>query len=577
MCGFAGIFSLKDSGLIDPRNIINMTEALHHRGPDATGYFKNSYAHFGHKRLSIVDLSQAANQPMWDIHKRYAIVYNGEIYNHLELRKILKNTYEFKTSSDTEVILAAFQKWGSQCIHRFNGVWSFVILDTIGRSIFCSRDRLGVRPFYYTLCSDFLLFSSEIKSLLEFSEFNSSPNEEVMALYLKGHYGFLEKNGDTFFKSVYQLPAGSNLFVGVGEKLQIKKYWSLRKKQIDIKPNEIKPYYLNILHDAIRLRLSCDVPIGISLSGGIDSTAIACLSSNYTVIPPLKSFSSHFDEPEANEFTYIQAKLDQTKFKAAFTTPTPESFLNDWQKLMWHHEQPYYGLSMFAQWEVLKLAKEHNIKVLLNGQGSDEVLAGYTKFLPYYYADLIRTGELAVFKNPSVIKSLKIIIASKIAQKNKTNLSYVDQESLHCVELSPLPSLLHIDDRNSMAFSIETRAPFLDYRLIEFTFSLPFYYKISNDITKKLLRDCLQDKIPSLVLNRKDKMGFPVPMQAWLRGPLKSHCRDIFSSSKFRERGHTSGMKLITEYEQFINGKKNDCERIWRYLNLEQWLRTFLR
>jgi asparagine synthase (glutamine-hydrolysing) len=651
MCGITGVYSFE--GSVDPKCIKRMTDLLRHRGPDDEGFLavdsasgkvfsligseskiqgariENFNRHtnllFGHRRLSIIDISPAGHQPMSNEDESLWVVHNGEIYNYLEIRKELVSLgHRFKSQTDTEVILHAYEEWKADCLSHFNGMWAFAIHDLRHKRIFCSRDRAGLKPFYYVYDGKRFCFASEIKALLEMDDFSVEPNEQIIADYLFS--GLIDHTRETFFKGVYQLRPGEYLLIE-NNGLKIKSYW-------DIEPNEsysdqednFTTRFYALLEDSIRLRLRTDVPIGTCLSGGLDSSSIVCLANQLmfngqNIDPRLvgksqKTFSSCFEEPFYDERKFIELVTEQTGAEKNYVFPKEKQLFNELPKLIWHQDEPFGSTSIYAQWKVMKLARERQVIVLLDGQGGDELLAGY---LPSFY--FMIKGVLKEFDLGRLIKEMAGLARNhgnelkpyilglftalvptwaKPCVREFTNRDtgwavkdfrkryfrdFPDTKKFsgdlnnylyQIYRYSILPGLLHYEDRNSMAFSLETRLPFLDYRLVEFIFGLPVQQKIQDGTTKVILRNAMKGILPEVVRNRMDKMGFATPEDNWFKTVLRNQIYEIICSKSFGERGYFEENKVKHVFEDYCKGKVSMSFAIWRWVNLELWLRLFV-
>ncbi|MCX5677993.1 MAG: asparagine synthase (glutamine-hydrolyzing) [Candidatus Omnitrophica bacterium] len=628
MCGIAGIINL-DKSPLDGGIIEKMICSERHRGPDDSGLYVNGHVGLGHVRLSIIDLSKDAGQPMHNEDSRLFIVHNGEIYNYLELKDELAGLgHAFRSRSDTEVILHAYEEWGEDCLSRFNGMWAFAILDLNKRVLFCARDRFGVKPFYYHLDKDIFIFASEIKSLLCHPKVRRQPNDSTVFNYLASGYGYMDISDETFFKGIRQLKQAHYATVPLdgGRQFSQKRYWNLAPHKKLRLNNEEEAYenFRDLFEDSIKLRLRSDVPLGVSLSGGLDSSSIACVSARLLKGGAIEAFSSCFDEAEYDEREYIAQVLDKTKAKANFIFTRPENLFDEMEEIMWHQEEPYSTLSIFPQWYVMKLAHQKGVKVLLTGQGGDEVLGGYHKYYFYLLADLVASGKWGAAQNEirryrelkgdDALVAGKVfkIMASHIAPQGVKNIlkrfnaqgapAYLDKDFAghntnrvftekrfgsilnndlyNALKISPLPSLLHIDDRSSMAHSVESRSPFLDYRLVEYAFSLGPEYKIRDGITKYMLRRSMKGILPEEVRTRTDKMGFATPLEKWFRTDLKTKVYGIINSDSFKKRPYFNQARVQRKLDDFMSGKGGAGESghftIWSWVNLELWLRKFI-
>ena len=648
MCGITGIYCANHER-VNLRDLESMTASLQHRGPDDKGFLladtltgevlqsremallksflesKRPHLGIGHQRLSIIDLSDAGHQPMCNEDKSIWIVYNGEIYNYLEIRRELEPLgHHFKSQTDTEVIVHAYEEWGTECLKRFNGMWAFAILDVQKKTIFCSRDRAGVKPFYYLYDGKRFCFASEIKALLELDGFEIEPNEQIIADYLFS--GLLDHTHETFFKNIYQLRPGEYLLFE-NDRLSIRSYWDIEAKEIHFSKNsDYAQKFYELFEDSIRLRLRTDVPIGSCLSGGLDSSSIVCLANRLmfdgqNIDPKLvgerqKTFSSCFEDPAYDERKYIEFVIRRTGAEKNYVFPNPEDLFADLTRLIWHQDEPFGSTSIYAQWKVMELAKERGVIVLLDGQGGDELLAGYPPSFYFLFSQSLKRAKIwhlikeihrfrknhAHLTNQFTMKILAAILPTLIKPmahkwlkrssewaeegfKNKCfrrfpRLVKLDNDlNNHLYQIfryTTLPGLLHYEDRNSMAFSIETRLPFLDYRLVEYLFSLPSEQKINEGVTKVILRDSMKGVLPGEITNRMDKMGFVTPEDIWFGTILRDKINQIISSKSFAERGYFNTARVKNAFNQHCEGRKNISSTIWRWVNLELWFRTFV-
>ena len=654
MCGIAGYYRLHGND-IDVLAFQRMLSVLRHRGPDDFGYaifhadtqrsffvsdLEGVHTHgrapdviMGHRRLSIIDLSSMGRQPMADATGNLWIVFNGEIYNYLELRQEL-TTYgcRFRTNTDTEVILYAYAHWGSVCLQHFNGMFSFALWDTAKQEIFCARDRAGVKPFYYVYDRNRFIFASEIKALLEM-DIERTENHQVIYDYVS--QGLLDHSDETFFRAVKQLKPAH--YMKVSHKgLELHRWWDIEEQELSgLSDDEYAGRFEALFEDSIRLRLRSDVPVGTCLSGGLDSSSIVCVTNRLMsregfsariIGEKQRTFSSCFDDSTYDERPFIEEVTRQTGAQAHYVFPQGKDLFDQIAKVMWHQDEPFGSTSIFAQWHVMKLASENGIKVLLDGQGADELLAGYHGYFGSYYIELLRnlrlgrlTKELVRYRKihgthqpmiyAAVIRAMlpgPLIAALKrmpgmrsLAQRSALGTLWIDAdfEREHRKEYafsskfssalknqlytlfmySSLPGLLHYEDRNSMAFSLEARVPFLDYRLIEYIFSLPSEQKLRSGMTKVVLRNAMEGILPERVRTRVDKMGFVTPETVWFRTILKDAVTALITSPAFRDLGYFDVHEVRREFDRHCRGEKNISFIIWRWINLLLWKDMFIR
>lgn len=610
MCGISGILSFDRR--YNQKDILKMNKVLLHRGPDDEGTYFDDFIGLGHRRLSIIDLSKAGHQPMSDDSERYWIVFNGEVYNYLEIREeLLEKGYIFHSNTDSEVILKSYIEWGVDCLQKFNGMWAFAIWDNEKKELFCARDRFGVKPFYYFHNSPYFVFASEIKAILEVEDVHREPNKVRILQYL-GNFPLLE-NTSTFFKDIFQLPPSHYLIIRK-DSFKIERYWDIEKKNIE--NLDTKERFLEIFKDSIKLRLRSDVPVGTCLSGGLDSSSIVCVLNKMIDTSKQKTFSSCFEDKRFDEREYIEEVVKATSVTPFHTFPNVDHIYPQIQKIVWHHDEPFDSTSIFAQWSVMELAKQNKVVVLLDGQGADEILAGYNRYKIYFFLDYLRRKNLVeIIKNYKylfeVVRSYRkttdksfVGLIKQVSKSNfrssKGDFSYVEKYLTHDflssylnelifslplkfnnklenklyqdTYFSSLQKLLQYEDRNSMAFSIESRVPFLDYRLVEFIFSLPIKLKINKGWTKYILRKSMKGILPEKVRCRKDKMGFVTPQDLWLK-EIESDVRKIVNS--FSKRGYVKSEEIPKILDGYYNGNNSLGKIVWKAFCLEIWFRVF--
>ena len=620
MCGICGIYQF-DTTPISESLIQRMNDSLKHRGPDGEGHYIQGHVGLGHRRLSIIDLSEKGKQPMSNENEDIWITYNGEIYNYIELRKeLIKKGHNFKSETDTEVIIHAYEEYGTECLNKLNGMFAFALYDKRGDVLFCARDRYGIKPFYYYINNEKVIFASEIKAILQDPSIHREQNDKMIYDYLVfNRYDHCE---ETFFKNIYRLPPSHFLIIKNNE-MEKKKWWNttIQYSKRD-RPSNIN-CFRSIFKDSVRLRLRSDVPVGSCLSGGLDSTSIVC-----TICELIKNkgnfqtFSAVYDkEWEKDESEYIEEVAEKTNTKKNYTYPDENALLNDLYEFVYHQEEPFGHTSFFAQWMVMKLAHKNGTKVLLDGQGADELLAGYMYMFGYHFYELFKNKEylkvlkevVQYYKNHNDVSGILLfffLITPKSLQKqivfrvnvgstitlrkwiskdfcnaherksslleNFVNAKTLD-EALQKHIVYKLEHLLRCEDKNSMAFSIETRLPFLDYRLVDFMFTVPSHLKIDNGTTKVILREAMKDTIPKKIADRQSKFGFETKEEDWFRtDAFKELILEITNSQSFPDRPYYNIEEVKNEVQKFLNGNKSISRTIWRWLNLELWFRIFI-
>ncbi len=658
MCGISGI-ACWNGKKISTDEIIRMNNSLRHRGPDDEGFLlinekqktiafgndtpievKESRLHFsptqhieknnsvyelllGHRRLSIIDISATGHQPMCLPDVDLWITYNGEIYNYKELRASLQaKGIEFITESDTEVILRCYQAYGSECVQHFNGMWSFVIYDGRKKEMFASRDRFGVKPFYYHSAENNFAFASEQKTLLQFSEVKKEINPVAMFDFLA--LNVLEKEKEGLFKGIKELQPAHNLSLNLknGE-IKINCYYSLKtdstffsinKKQTQEYIDEVK----KLATESIDLRLRADVTVGTCLSGGIDSSVIVCVmdkllkeKSSSQNGNKIQAFSSIFPGSRFDESAYMKNVVEQTNTNWHTVIPDKKDFLNDVEYLIYSHDLPIWSISSFAQSSVMKLAKSNHVKVLLDGQGADELFGGYKHYYKYLLNDFKSSSENNEYQNaiaalketngkdflvrynlkkliePTAPLLLKKFFFPDLKYIHPDLLNQYKERFLFLKETSTslneklkedftgtyLKELLRREDRNGMMHSVESRVPFTDdHSLVESVFSIQGNYKIRGASTKYLLREAFKDILPSPVYSRTDKLGFVTPNNEWMND-LKNDFRIYFTSDL---APYLNLPLLMRDYNSFFNqSHKSENYRVFKFISLAVWMKTF--
>ncbi|MBA7478957.1 Asparagine synthetase [glutamine-hydrolyzing] 3 [subsurface metagenome] len=599
MCGIAGQFALNGDAA-DAALVGAMADRLLHRGPDGEGNFFSGPVGLAHRRLAIIDLSDEGRQPMANEDGSLWLVFNGEIYNYPELREeLLAAGHRFASATDTEVILHAYEEWGRDCLHRFNGMWAFALWDERRRELFCARDRLGVKPFYYTTAGGSFLFASEIKALLAHPAAGGRPNDRMLMTFLA--WGVADHTGETMYDGIFQLPPAHSVVVSEGSVGEPRRYWdvAMNGARRGADDGAAARRVRDLLTDAVRLRLRSDVPVGTCLSGGIDSSTVTALinvllraESPESVGDRQKTFSVCFDDPRFDESGHIDTVVAATGVASRRTTPDTESLWEDIERLLYMQDEPFASLSIYAQYCVMRLAQSE-VKVVLDGQGADEQLGGYIAYQAPYIRGLLRHGDVLAalregigsarlhgsffswgFRQFRVRSERRELLRGPVPEVLRYAGS-LDEVLKREVVASNLPLLLHWEDRNSMAFSIEARVPFLDYRLVEYLSSLPLDQKIRGGVTKYVLRWAIRGLVPDAIRCRMDKMGFVTPEEAWMKDKLAPDILALFSSPEFAGRPYWDAERVLRNYREFLDGKSPYSAEIWRIACAELWLRQF--
>jgi asparagine synthase (glutamine-hydrolysing) len=531
------------------------------------------------------------------------LLHNGEIYNYVELREELAaKGHRFRTATDSEVILAAYREWGERCVERFNGMWAFCIWDARRQTLFCSRDRLGVKPFYYRVDGARLSFASEPWPLRR-----GETNLRAVHDYLE--QGYLDEGDETFFTGVVRLPPAHSLTFGA-EGLRLRRYWSLEPGE---PPADAVEMVRETVLDAVRLQLRSDVPVGTCLSGGIDSSSIA-VAVAHLGHEHQKTVTAYFEDAGFDERPFARAVVDQIGAEPHWVTFDAAQLASDLPSIVQAQGEPFGSTSICAGWYVMRAAREAGLTVMLDGQGGDEIFAGYRASFGYRLADMVRSGrvvdaagELRAFAGrhgapwaavalatPHVPERLRLAARGRlrgssslvgpalregVAAPARNGSAFPDRLRRQLELLLTargLPELLRYEDRNSMAHSLEARVPLLDHRLVELAFSLPGDELIRKGETKSVLRRALRDLLPPKVAARRDKLGFVTPESRFMRGALGDLAADVFESGSFRDRGFVDARAASRRLERHRRGEVTAGMELWRALNLELWARRFL-
>lgn len=627
MCGiFASLGFPPDKANID---------VVSHRGPDGEGWevfdTRRGPLALGHRRLAIIDLSEAGHQPMSYNDGRYWLVFNGEIYNYVELKAQLRAAgWVFHTHSDSEVLIAAYAEWGESALHRILGMFAFAIWDARDQRLFAARDRFGIKPLYWAANPQGIAFASEIKQLLNLPGVSRRMNITRVRDFVAS--GISEHTGQTMFADVQQLRGGECITLDLakwapGDAPPVRRWYDVLKASgLNLSEREAGARFGELLTDSVRMHLRSDVPVGSCLSGGLDSSSIVCLMDRLlrsdSKTAAINTISACYKEKEVDERPFMEAVVSATRSTPHYVYPSVDDAFARAEQITWHQDEPYGSTSIFAQWCVFEAAKQAGVKVMLDGQGADEQLAGYHGSFPYYTANLIKQRKwLALARTVYERKnyhglgyiehlrglSIPFLPRSFLGQGKKLpdQPNWLNSPAFQTVAMTPgawdvarselklgpvesiadlcliltqasnLTMLLHWEDRNSMAHGIEARVPFVDHRLVEFSIALGNAHKIVHGDTKRVLRRAMAGTLPPAVLNRRDKLGFATPEQTWFRGTLRSAVQDgvEYTLRRFPDLLNAENTRLLVR--QMLDGERPLDFTVWRIVNLGIWGRVF--
>jgi asparagine synthase (glutamine-hydrolysing) len=658
MCGIAGFLDAREPATA-PR-IRAMTDRLQHRGPNAEGLLLVDTARgttwagdgaqpearfdlaLGHRRLSILDLSDAGRQPMVSSSGKHWLIFNGEIYNYVELRAELKQLgHVFKTGTDTEVLLAAYEQWGIACLSRCNGMWAFALWDGVRRELYLARDRMGVKPLYYAHGTGWLVFGSEIKALLAHPRVPRRPNPSIVYDFLS--LRLADHTDETFFDGIYRVPGAHYLVVRPGHEPRIERWWDAQPAfRDDASPAQERAAierFEELFEDAVRIRLRADVPIGTCLSGGVDSSSIV-VTANQLMFDELKldralvgdrqrTFSACFEDRRFDERPFIDRVIAATGASSHRVFPSGERLWQELPALVAQMDEPFHSTSQYSQYNVMRLVRESGVTVTLDGQGADELMAGYPTYHSVMLATLVRAGRMSASAREAMAtwkmsgrgrtgaellvrtaygllpaalttplrtavapyftsyspegRSLQVINPALEARFADRRLGWVAARAATMHDLGKrlyadvfhfsLPCLLRYADRNSMAFSIESRMPLLDYRLVEHIFSLPLSMIVRDGWTKWVFRAAMEGRLPPEIQWRKDKMGFVTPEGVWLREGKQHIAQGL--SGRLLSEDFLASARVRQRLDEYV-GSTSESARytdVFRWYILETWMR----
>ena len=610
MCGISGFID-PSLGRDDAHSLMKkMLASIAHRGPDNSTIEQVDGITLGHNRLTIIDLSDEANQPM--TRGDLVLIFNGEIYNYIEVRKELEmKGHRFTTSSDTEVILQAYSEWGKDCVRKFVGMWSLAIWNRKDESLFCSRDRFGIKPFLYIHEGGKFYFGSEYKPLKHSPLFSNQLNERQIRRGIQ--MGWVVYQDETYFEKIKSLPEASSLVFQNGQ-LRIEKYWEpdLNQKST-LSFREKKEEFTKLFNESVRLHMRSDVEVGACLSGGIDSSSITATVGKLFPEVPFRTFTIYYEGEQAvDERPWVNSVMARYPLIQNYAySPQKDALRECFHRMCFHLDVPTNWSSDISQYYVMELAKKYSMKVLLDGQGSDEFLGGYMHTFYRLIGDALRrfnlpeatsilfdhrrNQEFSISKTADVFA--KSVMSALFSEQQLYSMEYrnfhpflpntsdysspfslkkassnkLDNFLYHLLFNSMLPSLLHFEDRNSMAFSIESRVPFLDHRLVEFGFQLQNDERIHHGVTKYILRESMRGTVPDEVLDRRDKKGFTTPGAKWLHGDMHFLLEQDFSKLEMLDR-----VKIPKLIKEFDNGNDKLANLLWRVGGLNYWMENFV-
>jgi asparagine synthase (glutamine-hydrolysing) len=611
MCGIAGLWNRKREP-VAVSDILRMSALIEHRGPDDCGHVLINSAGklplmplkdagavesgydlaLASRRLSIMDLSQSGHMPMTQ--HGCTLVYNGEIYNYLELKAELQQLgHCFTSTGDTEVLLHAYLQWGVECLERLNGMFAFALWDSRTQKLFCARDRLGIKPFYYWLESNRLVFASEIRSILAVLDSKPAVNERMVYDYLAVNR--LDHTEETFFEGVLKLPAGC-LMLADQTDIRIERYWHLCPHNVSpVSQEESADRFRELFHDSVRRQMRSDVTVGSCLSGGMDSSGLVSVAAPFAG-SGMKTFTARYSDRSMDEWDYAEAVINNSQVEGIQLLCNSKCFWLELPEVVWSQEEPFGGPSIYSQWNLMRTVKMNGVSVILDGQGGDELMCGYAKYFFYSLREMHRSRaylQLAGSLGHAFFNGGKHLINLRGAQKympsrfrkSAARLLRTDFAGRHSerdlrlqaqnvrelqicdIEKTSIPVLLRYEDKNAMAHSVESRVPFLDHRLVEFAVSLPTEHKIRGGQAKRVMRHAIGPQMPQKVLRRKSKLGFGGSFVSWI-DELRPQLQQWVDCKELR-------VDAYTERESLRELLANSDPNIFRMLILDRWMERF--
>jgi asparagine synthase (glutamine-hydrolysing) len=598
MCGIAGEIRF-DGTSSNLDNTKEMCRLQAHRGPDDDGFFADGAVSLGIRRLAIIDLTKGL-YPITNERRDLHLIFNGEIYGYMQLRnELIKLGHQFSSNTDAETVIHAYEEWGTNCLAKFNGMFAFALWDNPKQSLWLVRDHFGIKPLYYYRDKKFFAFASEIKPLLGCSGVKYGPNENVIHEYLET--GLVDVSDETFFSGIYRVMPAQHISIDPKGSVQASTYWKPSVSGvINGSPSATEVQRTRDLFlEAVDRQIVSDVSVGTCLSGGIDSSSIVCAIKKLhpngaaSTGDSVRTFSAVFPGLRIDESEHVSAVCEQTQSESNWVRPTADELWNDLNTLVRCQEEPFPGPSIYAQWRVMKHAKEHGLTVMLDGQGGDELFVGYTHYYPDYLMTLKRRRKFLTLTLEG-LRSLRInypfikaYLKNRLdrtdgrREKRKSSLSYETRvrsgdfaRSLEMdVNVISLPALLRYEDKNSMFHSLEARVPFLDRVLFDYVASLPLSHKLRKGVTKYVFRLAMSGILPEKVRMRKDKIGFEVPETKWIGQDLRDRLRSFFQGNLVAERYYDL-LSLRRVLDKPVMSD-DEVRKVWRILNLEVWYREF--
>ncbi len=614
MCGIAGLVSSKEPA--KTATVQAMIDSIKHRGPDDEGVYTQEEVGLGQRRLSILDVSAKGHQPM-RFGNRYVMTFNGEIYNYLELKKELPDI-KYESASDSEVLMHAYATWGPDCVKKFNGIFAFAIWDEKERTLFAARDHVGVKPFYYATAGETTYFASEIKAILA-AGFKAKPNEHIMYEYLA--HGVYDHSNETFFDGVFQLPAGHSLFIRAGKPV-VTKYWNLAERIVDTNgwsDSKVQETFRDLFEDAVKIQLRSDVPVALDVSGGIDSSILAhAINKANNGQKNFRMFSFAYAGSPYDEEPYVRDLAKVLGWEVSIKHLSPDDVKRLIEPATWHQDQPFSGLPSLALQNLVESYKDSDIKVVLEGQGGDEIAAGYEYYIGAYWLDVAKEkGEEAAnkeyeafakirgfkddeskraflknaidaYRTPGSSADGSRFAKPEVLQKDFLSRAHVEPKTYEApfesaltnmqyrdIFHTKLPRILRSVDRASMAYGRELRVPLLDYRLLEFSLGLPLEQKIRNGEQRFFVRDAYRPLLPKHIVEAP-KRAVVNPQREWFQKELRPLVEGILSSKSFGERGVFDQKAVLEEYERYCSTPQKNSFHVWQWVNLELWFRAFM-